>query len=125
MTVTVAVDAEAAVRDWCKSLDMPAALQPQRSGPAYLLISRVGGLQESAGRDAPRISATAVSLKTKQEAANLAIQFANAVWSFAPGLLNPTVFCNAAEVESGPTEIQDPSGTSRYLVICTFYLGPA
>lgn len=122
--VDVAVDAEGAVRDWCKSLGIPAALQPQRSGPAYLLLSRAGGLQESAGRDAPRISALAHSFTSKQDAAQLAIKFANACWNLTPGVIAAGVSCSGAEVESGPTEVQDPSGTSRYLVVASFYVAP-
>lgn len=122
--IPVAVDAEGAVRDWCLSLSLRAALQAQRSGPDYLLLSRVGGLQESVGRDAARVTALAHG-KTKQAAANLAIAYANQVWNLTPGLIATGVYCNGAEVESGPTEVLDPSGVSRYLVVASFYLGPA
>lgn len=121
--IAVAVDAEAAVRDWCNGKNLRAALTTQRSGPACLLLSRAGGLQESAGRDAAQITAIAHG-PTKQAAANLAIAYANGVWNLAPSVIATGVYCNAAEVDSGPTELPDPSGTSRYLVVATFYLGP-
>lgn len=124
MTAVVAVDAEGAVRDWCAALTMRTALQPQRSGPKYLLLSRVGGLQEPSGRDEARISALAHG-PTKQDAANLAISFANAVWNLNPSLIATGVWCSNADVDSGPTEVTDASGVSRYLVVATFYLGPA
>ena len=121
---TVAVDAEAAVRDWCISLNLRAALTAQRSGPAYLLLSRSGGLQEAIGRDTATVSAIAHG-PTKQAACNLAVDYANAVWSLNAGVFAVGVFCNAAEVDSGPTELPDPSGISRYLVVASFYLGPS
>lgn len=121
MALTVAVDAEAAVRDWCRTLGMNASLQSQRSGPDYLLLSRAGGVQQSAGIDQPTVSALAHA-KTKQAAANLAGAFANAVWNLTTVQMTTGVWCTNADVDSGPSEVQDPSGTSRYLVVATFYL---
>lgn len=121
---TVTVDAEGAIRDWAVALGMHVALQPLRSGPKYLLLSRVGGTQELAGRDRAVISALAHG-PTKKDANDLATQYANAVFTLTPGVIATGVFCSDAEVDSGPTEVQDASGTSRYLVISTFYLGPA
>lgn len=123
MTAVVAVDAEAGVRDWCITNGMRAALQTQRSGPDYLLISRSGGLQQPSGIDQATITALAHG-STKQAAANLALVFANAVWNLTTVQMATGVWCSSADVESGPTEVQDPSGTSRYLVVATFYLAP-
>jgi hypothetical protein len=133
MPAVIAVDVEGAVKTWIDGLGLvttvgnatgiKAALKPLRSGPPYLLLSRIGGLQETAGRDAARITAVAHG-PTKQVACDVAVQFANAVWNLAPGLIAPGVFCNAAEVDSGPTEIPDVSGSSRYSVEVSLYVGP-
>lgn len=121
MPPTVAVDAEGAIRDWCNANSMRAFLTTQRSGPDYLLISRSGGLQQTSGIDQATITALAHG-KTKQTAANLALSFANAVWNLTTTQMATDVWCSSADVDSGPTEVQDPSGTSRYLVVATFYL---
>ncbi|MBV9292631.1 MAG: hypothetical protein JO222_09290 [Frankiales bacterium] len=123
MTIVVAVDAEAAVRAWATGLNIRAALAPLRSGAAYLLLSRAGGTQDTPGVDHARITAIGHG-STKQQAANVALAFANAVWNLTPGVIADGVFCLGAEVESGPTELADPSGVSRYLVVASFELGP-
>lgn len=124
MPAVVLVDAEGAIQTWLATQNIPAALKPRRSGPAYILLSRVGGIPDAtAGVDHPRISGIAHA-KTKQDALNLAVQFANAVWNIPAGtVLTAGVLCQDATVDSGPSELADSSGESRYNVETSWSVG--
>ena len=127
------VDAEGAVTDWWNALSISLTVDPhtvvkavraeQRSGPASLRISRVGGQPDAiTGPDHPQMTAMAKG-PTKQAAFDAARLFANALWGLADTTLVAGVRCFSVDIDSGPTEVQDPSGTSRYLVVFTPHLG--
>lgn len=122
MAATVVVDALGALKTWLIAHGLPAALNAQRSGPEYLLLTRVGGVPEDCGLDVARISAMAHG-PTLAAANALADRFANAIWSIDAEPLNDAVFCTGAEVDSGPTQVPDASGVPRFNVEVSLYLG--
>lgn len=131
---TVAVDALAAIKAWVDDTVKGAALthgaqfQPLRS-PAtatYTILSRIGGpLDLDAGWDVPRISAEFRG-PTLDLTYKAAVAYLNAVYNLtAPTDMGGVAVCYGADVDSGPTQLPDPSGTPRYYVQTSFHLSPA
>lgn len=130
---TVAVDAEGDVKAWVDtvvkgaSLTHGAQLQPLRS-PAtatYALISRVGGpVDRDTDWDIARISAIFHG-PTRKAAYDAAKAYLNAVYNVADPTPMGDAICHGVDVDSGPSELPDPSGHPRFYVQALFYLSPA
>lgn len=131
---TVAVDAEGAIKAWVDTVVKGAALthgaqlQPLRSPvtATYVLISRVGGpVDRNTDWDVPRISAIFHG-PTRQAAYLAAVAYLNAIYSLAdPTPMGTIAICHGVDVDSGPSELPDPSGHARFYVQASFYLSPA
>lgn len=138
----MAVDAEAAVRDWVNGrTDLVGPGSPIQLGAhlghglrspgrgAYVLLLRVGGVRALTAErpfDQARISATFRGT-TKEMAANAAIAYVTALegLSGAPVAMGPLVVCHVVDNITGPTAIDDGSAEYRYLADAEFVLSLA
>lgn len=130
---TIAVDAEAAVKTWVDAVVKGAALthgaqlQPLRSPSTatYALISRIGGpVDRDTDWDIARISAIFHG-PTRQTAYLAAVAYLNAIYNVADPTTMGNAICHGVDIDSGPSELPDPSGHPRFYVQASFFLSPA